>query len=936
MTASGTLVATHQIVGTAGQSAAFAGRPIDLVLAPGGDSAYVKDDRGLVVLDTKTWQVRQELTAKGGTSLHGIAVSSDGSRIYLTTAESHLLEAGRTQAGKWSWNRTISVPGGRPKGSSYPCGIALSPDGSRAYVCLSRSNSLSVVDLAAGKMIDEIPVGVAPYGVVLSRDGSTAYVTDWGGRRPVSGERTATSAGTEALIDERGVGSSGCVSVISLVPGETKETTQSTETAQIAVGLHPSDLTLNADGSRLYVANANSDTVSIIDTAAHAVIETVSTRPSKTLPFGSMPNALALIKDGSTLYVANGGNNAIAVIALDRSGTNQSGVTGFIPTDWFPGGVAVDASHIYVCNIKGVGSRGLRIEKTAQRQTSAGIMAASPAKNAKKNGSGHKNPVGKQNVKQPAISQKSAAAAKGKLKEKGTVLQGGLPESKHNVYEYTGTVSRIPLPNPAELRDYMRRTLVNSRVPQILREKALYANFIGTPVPVPRRSSEPSVFKHVLYIIKENRTYDQMLGDIGRGNSDPRLTLFGRKITPNHHAIADQFVLLDNFYCNGVLSADGHSWATEGSCTDHLEKAFGGFTRSYTFGDDPLTYSSSGFLWDNALAHGLTFRNYGEMDYTNEAPDVDYAHIYSEFLNHTHTLTYKHNIGIENLRRFSCPDAPGWNMDIPDVMRADIFLKELKGFEASGNLPNLMILYLPNDHTSGTTPGDPTPAAYLADNDLALGRVVEGVSRSRYWKDTCIFVDEDDPQDGFDHVDGHRSIGLVVSAYTKRGAVVSQFYNQTSVLHTIERMLGLPPMNQMDALAPVMTACFTSKPDFRPYTCLPNNILLGTVNPKPAPKTTPKKSVRNGMSQRKALSKAEQKQQRTDQGWARKSASLRFDKPDIADADTLNRILWAAMKGDTAPYPARYAGSHGRGLKALKLRLGQGDSLQTGRNDFRD
>ncbi len=916
----GTLVATDQIVGTAGQTVAFAGRPIDLVLAPDGDTVYVKDDRGLVVLDARTWQVRQELPAKGGTSLHGIALSRDGSRIYLTTADSQILEAGITAAGKWDWRRTISLPGAKPKGSSYPCGIGLSPDGKRAYVCLSRSNSLAVVDLEAGKMIAEMPVGIAPYGVVLTQGGSTAYVTDWGGRRAQSGERSAASSGTEALIDVRGVGSSGCVSVVSLLRGETQ---------QIATGLHPSDLTLSADDGRLYVTNANSDTVSIIDTAARAVIETVSIRPSRNLPFGSMPNALALSKDGSTLFVANGGNNALAVVTLDHSGANSSRVTGFIPTDWYPGGVAVDAKNIYVCNIKGTGSRGL---KSAESQVSVSSLKPVDRQSTTANGSGRKNPVGKQNVKQPVNSQKRLTTPKKRQKEqpkdKLKVPHPVPPAMKHNVYEYTGTISRISLPNATELKDYTRRSLANSRVPQILRERALYANFIGTPVPVPRSLGEPSVFKHVLYIIKENRTYDQIFGDTGRGNSDPRLTLFGRKITPNHHAIAEQFVLLDNFYCNGVLSADGHSWATEGNCTDHLEKAFGGFTRSYTFGDDPLTYSSSGFLWDNALAHGRTFRNYGEMDYTHESPDVDYTHIYKEFLNHTHTLTYKHTIGIENLRRFSCPDAPGWNMDIPDVMRAEIFLRELKGFEESGNLPNLTILYLPNDHTSGTTPGDPTPAAYLADNDLALGRVVAGISRSRFWKDTCIFVDEDDPQDGFDHVDGHRSPCLVVSPYTKRGAVVSQFYNQTSVLHTIERILGLPPMNQMDALAPLMTACFTDKPDLRPYSCLPNRIPLGTVNPKLAPVIVPKQSTRKGTSERKSLSKLEMKRQRAARDWARKSASLRFDKPDIADADTLNRVLWAAMKGDSIPYPARYAGSHGMGLKALKLRLGQGSSAR--------
>jgi hypothetical protein len=226
-----------------------------------------------------------------------------------------------------------------------------------------------------------------------------------------------------------------------------------------------------------------------------------------------------------------------------------------------------------------------------------------------------------------------------------------------------------------------------------------------------------------------------------------------------------------------------------------------------------------------------------------------------------------------------------------------VFLKELKEFEAKGAWPNLVIVYLPQDHCSGTSPGYPTPRAHVADNDLALGRVVEGISKSKFWPKTCIFVVEDDPQDGFDHVDGHRSPCLVISPYTKRGKVISQFYNQTSVLHTIQRILGLPPMNQLDAVSPLMTACFTNKPDFRPFTALPNRVPLDEMNPE--------KSALSG----KALQLAEE------------SMALRFDGPDRAAEDGLNRILWHAMKGVDAPYPAHLAGAHGKGLKARRLRL---------------
>jgi len=341
---------------------------------------------------------------------------------------------------------------------------------------------------------------------------------------------------------------------------------------------------------------------------------------------------------------------------------------------------------------------------------------------------------------------------------------------------------------------------------------------------VPARLGEPSVFDHVVYIIKENRSYDQLFGDLPRGNADPALCVFGRQVTPNHHALAEEFVLLDNYYCNGVLSADGHAWAMEGYATDYLEKSFGGFTRSYPFsGDDPLSFSPTGFVWDHVLLHGLSFRNYGEMGKTEtRPPDAQFLDIFEDHKSHAGKISFEHTIQIETLRRYSCPDSPGWQLRIPDAIRADVFLKEFANYEKQGDWPNLVIIYLPSDHTSGTRPGGPTPRAQVADNDLAVGRIVERISQSRFWPKTCIFAIEDDPQAGFDHVDGHRSICLVASPYTKRGAVVSKFYNQTSVLHTMSRMFGVPPMNQMVALSPLMSDCFTSKPNWKPYQCRPN------------------------------------------------------------------------------------------------------------------
>jgi YVTN family beta-propeller protein len=777
-----TLLPTGQTIRPAGQLVTFHGRPIDLALAPDGKTLYAKDDRGVVVIDAARWTLRQELPFRaGGGSLHGIVVSRDGARVFATNSGNLLCEATVGADGKLTWTRQIALPGPRGEGASFPCGIALAGDGKRAYVALSINNTLAVVDLEAGKLVREIPIGVAPWGVVLTPDGKTAIVSDWGGRLPHAGELTAPSAGTPTLVDRRGIAASGAVSFVDLGQG--------LEADQVATGLHPSDLKLSPDGRTLYVANANSDTVSVIRVDWHRVVQTFSTNLIG--PFGSAPNALAVSPDGRVLYVANGGDNVVCAFKIGKSGRVNPETVVSIPTAWYPGGLAVDQRFLYVADVKGLGSRG-------------------------------PNPT-----------------AKG-----------------WSVYDYQGVVQRVQRP-PEDSK------------PAGFAYGAVYENSRHDlpPVPVPMRRFETSVFKHIVYIIKENRSYDQVFGDLKRGNGDPSLVMFGRDVTPNHHALAEQFVLLDNFYCNGVLSADGHSWATEGNDTDHLEKAFGGFARSYTFGDDPLTYSSSGFVWDNALDHGLTVRNYGEMDYATPVPSANWLELYRDFQAGSRKYAFKHSIGIARLRAHSSPDYPGWNLNIPDVLRADLFLRDLKQDAQRGDWPSLVILYLPNDHTSGTAPGSPTPRAQVADNDLALGRVVDGISHSPFWPQTCIFVVEDDSQNGLDHVDGHRSPALVISPYTRRGAVISRFYNQTSVLHTMQSILGLQPLNRMDGNSPVMDACFTNRPDLRPYEAVPNTIPLDEMNPALHALHGP------------ALH------------WARLSAQLPLDGPDEADPDLLNRIL---------------------------------------------
>jgi YVTN family beta-propeller protein len=824
--AGGHLMSTHQLIRPAGESVAFRGRPVDLVLSPDGRTLYVKDMRGLVVLDTASWQIRQELKFNaGGSSWHGIVVTRDASRLFVTTAPNALWEARTASDGKLEWGRKVTLPGPGGEGNSGPAGLALSPDEKTAYVCLSRNNSLGIVDLEAGKLLKEVPVGIAPYDVVLFADGKRAFVSNWGGRRARADERTAKSSGTDTLVDERGVAASGTVSVLDLEQGK--------EVVQIVTGLHPSDLELSADQRRLHVANANSDTVSVIDAGTLSVVETILVRPDPGLAFGSAPNALSLSKDGRTLFVANGGNNAVAVVSLVRSPGGQSRVEGFIPTAWYPGGLVNDGKHLYIANVKGLGSRAARKDK-----------------------------------------------------------QGW------NSHWHLGTVSKVEFPDADVLRAQTRQVKADARVPQMLRAWDKSSSH-RKPVPVPARLGEPSVFDHVVYIIKENRTYDQIFGDLPQGNSDPALCMFGREVTPNHHALAEEFVLLDNYYCNGVLSADGHAWAMEGYATDYLEKSFGVWTRSYPFaGDDPLSFAPTGFIWDHVLLHGLSFRNYGEMSETQTRPrDATFQNIFDDYQNKTGQIAFEHDMQIETLRRYSCPDCPGWQLRIPDAIRADVFLKEFAGFEQRGEWPNLIIVYLPSDHTSGTRPGNPTPRAQVADNDLAVGRIIERIAQSRFWPKTCIFVNEDDPQAGFDHVDGHRSLCLLASPYTKRGAVVSQFYNQTSVLHTMSRMFGIPPMNQMVALSPLMTDCFTAKPDFKPYQCRPNQIPLDEMN-KPTAKL-----------------------EGDELHWAQKSIEQNFNEVDRADEDTLNRIIWHSVKGVNSRYPVELAGAHGKGLRKLGLTL---------------
>jgi hypothetical protein len=417
------------------------------------------------------------------------------------------------------------------------------------------------------------------------------------------------------------------------------------------------------------------------------------------------------------------------------------------------------------------------------------------------------------------------------------------------------------------------------------------------PRPVPQRVGEPSLFRHVIYVIKENRTYDQVLGDMKEGNGETGLCVFGEDVTPNQHKMSREFVLLDNTYCTSINSADGHQWTDSAFATDYMERSFAGFPRSYPDGMadhdvDALAYSPTGFIWDNAIAHGKTLRDYGEFSISTSgwrnAPQKrrpSFLDYYANFMTFGGQIHIGSRPAIESLRSHLCTTTVGWDLDIPDIIRASRFKTELSYFDQIGRLPNFIIICLPNDHTSGTKPNSPTPAAQVADNDLAFGDIVEAVSHSRFWRNTCIFAIEDDPQAGWDHVSAYRTTAYCVSPYTKRHAVVHNNYNQPGLLRTIELILGLPPMNQMDALAAPMFDCFTDTPDFTPYTIVHEKIALDSMNPPP-------QAIRDSLQRH----------------YAEVSLTLPLDQPDKCPEDLLNHILWTAQKGTQSPYPTKFAG----------------------------
>jgi len=759
---------------------------------------------------------------KAQVSYTGLVFSPDGKRIYLSNVNGSIKVFSVDDAGTVLGLYSIPLPDANAprRKPEIPSGLAISDDCSKLYVCGNLSNQLLELELPSGKVLRSFAVGMAPYDVVLAN--GKALVSNWAGRRPDVGDVTGPAGrGTTVRVDPvRYIANDGSVSIIDLESGGTTE---------VITGLHASGLARSPNQRHVVCANAGSDTLSIIDVAKDEVIETIWPKSKPSDLFGASPNAIAFDKSGERLFVANGSQNAIAIMSFDPEDKGESILQGLIPVGWFPGALVVNdqSQEVYVANIKGIPTQ--------------------PKKDGDREG--------------------------------------------FNSHHYHGTLSLFPIPDADLLAMLSEKVVKNMR----------HGSIVATALPprpdqparaIPERIGEPSKIQHVVYILKENRTYDQVFGSLPQGAGDPNLCIFGNEITPNQHRLVEEFVLLDNTYCSGILSADGHQWSTTAFSTDYMEKSFAGFPRSYPDGmgddeSDAIAYSPAGFLWDNALLHDKSIRNYGEFmgpkvrwkDPARKG-EPGFLDCYRTWKKESDEVVFESAPSIESIRSFSPTEYVGWSMSVPDQYRADFILGELAKFNVKGDFPQLTIICLPNDHTSGTAPNCPTPAACMADNDLAFGRIVEGLTHSKFWPKMAIFAIEDDPQAGWDHISGYRTTAYCVSPYAKRNATISTQYNTTSILRTIEQILGLPPMNQFDASATPMFDCFQETANLAPFDVLPNNIPLDEMNPDP-------KEIRDELLQ----------------SHANTSATLNFREIDRAPEDTLNRILWHAMKGSQQPYP---------------------------------
>jgi len=696
-------------------------------------------------------------------------------------------------------------------------GLAFSADEKKLYASGGHNNRIEIFSIENNKLTlsDSIVLGkkwpnkVSPAGIaiddskqllyIVTREDNQLYVVDLKNKQIIhkqalDGEAYACvlSPNQEFLY----ISCWGCDKVYQF------STSQRKMLAEIPVGDNPNEMVLNKKGTILYVANANDNSVSVINTKEQKVVEILNVALYPDAPNGSTTNGLALTANEKTLYVANADNNCLAV--YDVSKPVQSKSKGFIPVGWYPTNVKVVGNKIFVTNGKGFSSK-------------ANVYGPNPFAN-----------------KQIVLHHEGDPN-----KPKGVEYIAGL---------FMGTMSVINIPSPKQMSVYSQ--VVYQNTPYNKGKEKIVQGEAGNPIP--RRVGDKSPIKYVFYVIKENRTYDQVLGDMKEGNGDPRLTLFGENITPNQHALARNFVLLDNFYVDGEVSMDGHNWTMGAYATDFLEKSwvssYGGRGGSYDGeGNRKVANNKGGFFWDHAKKAGVSFRSYGEF--------VD---------------NYKANIPV--LEGNFCKYFTGYNNSVMDTTRFYQWKRDFDSLLAINKVPQFNSVRFSNDHTEGLRLGRPTPYAHVADNDFAVGLFVEYLSKSPIWKETAIFIVEDDAQNGADHVDAHRSIAFVAGGFVKRGYVDHTMYSTSSALRTMELILGIPPMSQYDAAATPMWRCFTSTPNLNSF-----NALMPTIHLKE------KNTARNE--------------------WQRRSEQFNLAKEDAVPDLEFNKVLWHGLKGDHIPFP---------------------------------
>ncbi len=802
--------------------------------------------------------------------------------------------------------QTVSLTGDGVN-TSYPTGIAVTPDNTAAYAVLDNNDTLTKIDLTAATPVEgaQLRVGNVPHSVVISADGKTAYVSNEAGRIATASDFQGYSNGTPVVATYPiGSTASGTVSVVDLP--------SFTVTATIATGLHPTGMALW--GTMLLVANTYDDTLSVIDTGNNQVVQTLSLGlpigiAGQGSAYGAGPNSIAVDQTKNIAYVALYNANAIGVVNL--SGGGSTPLMGMIPVGYAPSSVVLDAADnaLLVANDKGIGTTGFGI-------------APSPTKTA----------------------ENSYATSHG--------------VNSFNTHQDLGTASIVPIPTTSTLGVLTQQVFQNNHWD-------LAANIFAAsggspsaaPLAIPARIGDPSKIKHVFVIIRENRTYDQILGDVSGGNGAANLAVFGDnatfgRVTPNAHALVQRFPLFDNFYDPSRQSADGHNWIVQAFAPYSDDIQSPDWLRDYpSNGGDTIAYQKVGHLWDVAVKQGVSFKNFGEyIEYntfltpTNSTTEPKWIDFYNDTLAYEagaekqlyNVNTVASHSALPNLLNNTVQNYPQFDLGIPDQFRFDLWQQTFNADVAGGSVPQLEFMWISSDHTGGP----PTAQAMQADNDLALGRFIEAISHSSIWSSSAIFVEEDDAQDGVDHVDGHRSPGYIISPYVQQqvnadgsGAGVTEdsvFYTQVNMTRTIEQILGLTPMNQFDLTASPMTEIFIDNPpaaNYRPWTHVANGIPLNQGVTQTATQTIPLSkfsgkptvtSAVRGLSdsptQSLLTAKASVAPSSTESaavkalraGWMKKKTQIFAGKqhiPDSEDPSTVNHLDWYESTNFKVPYP---------------------------------